>query len=85
MLDKNGLVVVISQSGETADSLAALREAKEIVTADIFVDNQEIIADGVGELKEYMDEVVPQRPNNFNEKERVLITVILMLLLLLTA
>lgn len=85
MLDKNGLVVVISQSGETADSLAALREAKEIVTADIFVDNQEIIADGVGELKEYMDEVVPQRPNNFNEKERVLITVILMLLLLLIA
>ena len=29
MFDKNGLVVVISQSGETADSLAALREAKE--------------------------------------------------------
>lgn len=28
-VDKNGLVVVISQSGETADSLAALREAKE--------------------------------------------------------
>lgn len=28
LLDKNGLVVVISQSGETADSLAALREAK---------------------------------------------------------
>ncbi|MBR3674985.1 MAG: glutamine--fructose-6-phosphate transaminase (isomerizing) [Bacilli bacterium] len=27
-LDKNGLVVVISQSGETADSLAALRKAK---------------------------------------------------------
>jgi glucosamine--fructose-6-phosphate aminotransferase (isomerizing) len=29
ILDKNGLVIVISQSGETADSLAALREAKE--------------------------------------------------------
>ena len=29
ILDKDGLVVVISQSGETADSLAALREAKE--------------------------------------------------------
>lgn len=29
LLDKNGLVIVISQSGETADSLAALREAKE--------------------------------------------------------
>ncbi len=29
LLDENGLVIVISQSGETADSLAALREAKE--------------------------------------------------------
>ena len=28
ILDKNGLVIIISQSGETADSLAALREAK---------------------------------------------------------
>jgi len=27
-LDKNGLVIIVSQSGETADSLAALREAK---------------------------------------------------------
>ena len=25
LLDKNGLVIVVSQSGETADSLAALR------------------------------------------------------------
>lgn len=30
LLDKNGLVVIISQSGETADSLAALREAKSL-------------------------------------------------------
>ncbi|MDO5702580.1 MAG: glutamine--fructose-6-phosphate transaminase (isomerizing) [Lachnospiraceae bacterium] len=29
LLDKNALVIIISQSGETADSLAALREAKE--------------------------------------------------------
>ena len=29
LLDKNALVIVISQSGETADSLAALREAKK--------------------------------------------------------
>ena len=29
VLDPNGLVIVISQSGETADSLAALRKAKE--------------------------------------------------------
>ena len=30
LLSPNGLVIVISQSGETADSLAALREAKEM-------------------------------------------------------
>ncbi len=30
IMDPKGLVVVISQSGETADSLAALREAKEL-------------------------------------------------------
>lgn len=29
LLDKNGLVIIVSQSGETADSLAALREAKD--------------------------------------------------------
>ncbi len=29
ILDEKGLVIIISQSGETADSLAALREAKE--------------------------------------------------------
>ena len=29
ILDPNGLVIIISQSGETSDSLAALREAKE--------------------------------------------------------
>ncbi len=29
ILDKNGLVIIVSQSGETADSLAALREAKD--------------------------------------------------------
>ena len=30
IIDKNGLVIIISQSGETADSLAALREAKSM-------------------------------------------------------
>ena len=29
LLDKNGLAIIISQSGETADSLAALRECRE--------------------------------------------------------
>ena len=30
ILDKDDLVIIISQSGETADSLAALREAKSM-------------------------------------------------------
>lgn len=30
ILDKDGLVIIVSQSGETADSLAALREAKAL-------------------------------------------------------
>ena len=30
ILDPKGLVIIISQSGETADSLAALRESKEM-------------------------------------------------------
>ena len=30
IVDKNTLVIIISQSGETADSLAALREAKKL-------------------------------------------------------
>ena len=29
ILDPNGLVIIVSQSGETADSLAALRESKK--------------------------------------------------------
>ena len=48
-----------------------LGHAKEIVTADIYVDNQEIIADGVGELKEYMNEVIPAKAVGFNENEGV--------------
>lgn len=48
-----------------------LGHAKEIVTADIYVDNREIIADGVVELKEYMEEVIPEKPVNFNETEKV--------------
>ncbi|MEE1005767.1 MAG: N-terminal phage integrase SAM-like domain-containing protein [Acutalibacteraceae bacterium] len=48
-----------------------LGHAKEIVTADIYVDNREIITDGVAELKEYMEEVIPEKPVNFNETEKV--------------
>ncbi len=39
LLDKKGLVIVISQSGETADSLAALREAKEMGVKTLAVVN----------------------------------------------
>ena len=48
-----------------------LGHAKEIVTADIYVDNREIITDGVAELKEYMEEVIPEKPVNFNGTEKV--------------
>ncbi|MCR5323944.1 MAG: glutamine--fructose-6-phosphate transaminase (isomerizing) [Lachnospiraceae bacterium] len=39
LLDKNGLVIVISQSGETADSLAALREAKALGVTTLAIVN----------------------------------------------
>ena len=48
-----------------------LGHSKEIVTADNYINNQEIIADGVSELKEYMEDVIPQKPQNYNEKEKV--------------
>lgn len=48
-----------------------LGHAKEIVTADIYIDNQEIIADGTGELKDYMEEVIPKNAIEFNESEKV--------------
>lgn len=39
LLDEHGLVIIISQSGETADSLAALREAKERGIATLAIVN----------------------------------------------
>ena len=39
ILNKNDLVIIISQSGETADSLAALREAKELGSKTLAVVN----------------------------------------------
>lgn len=48
-----------------------LGHAKEIVTADNYIDNQEIIADGVSELVDYMDEVLPKKPEHFIEEEKV--------------
>ena len=41
------------------------------MTADNYIDNQEIIADGVTELVEYMDEVLPKEPQNYDEKEKL--------------
>ena len=48
-----------------------LGHAKEIVTADNYIDNHEIIADGVAELEEYMDEVLPKESENYNEEENI--------------
>ena len=39
ILNKNDLVIIVSQSGETADSLAALREAKELGSKTLAVVN----------------------------------------------
>ncbi len=39
LLDKNDLVIIVSQSGETADSLAALREAKKLGAKTLAVVN----------------------------------------------
>ena len=39
ILSKNELVIIISQSGETADSLAALREAKELGSKTLAIVN----------------------------------------------
>ena len=48
-----------------------LGHAKEIVTADNYIDNHEIVADGVAELEEYMDEVLPKESENYNEEENI--------------
>lgn len=48
-----------------------LGHAKEIVTADNYIDNQEIIADGVTELEEYINEVLPNKSQNYNEEENI--------------
>jgi len=41
-----------------------LGHAKEIVTADNYIDNQELIADGVSELQEYMQDVLPKKKSD---------------------
>lgn len=48
-----------------------LGHSKEIVTADNYIDNQEIIADGVSELVEYMEEVLPKESQIYDAKEKV--------------
>ncbi|MCQ2553380.1 MAG: isomerizing glutamine--fructose-6-phosphate transaminase, partial [Clostridia bacterium] len=51
LLDKNGLVVVISQSGETADSLAALREAKQRGIRTLAIVN--VVGSSIARLVDY--------------------------------
>ena len=47
-----------------------LGHAKEIVTADNYIDNHEIIADGVSELQEYMQDVLPKEKSDcFEDKQ----------------
>ncbi|MBE6767219.1 MAG: hypothetical protein E7550_06510 [Ruminococcaceae bacterium] len=49
----------------------ALGHAKEIVTADNYINNQEIIADGVGELKNYISEVLPEETSGSQKEIKV--------------
>lgn len=48
-----------------------LGHAKEIVTADIYINNQDIIADGVTELKDYLKEVLPEDAENYIKEEKM--------------
>ena len=48
-----------------------LGHSKEIVTADNYINNQEIIADGVGELKDYMEEVLPEDTSGFLKEKKL--------------
>lgn len=48
-----------------------LGHSKEIVTADNYINNQEIIADGVVELVGYMEDVLPDTPVNYSENEKL--------------
>ena len=48
-----------------------LGHAKEIVTADNYINNQEIIADGVGELKNYISDVLPEETSACQKENKV--------------
>lgn len=52
ILDKNGLVIVVSQSGETADSLAALREAKALGVKTLAIVN--VIGSSIAREADYV-------------------------------
>jgi hypothetical protein len=48
--------------------------SKEIITMDVYGDNQGIIADGVPEIEEYMETVLPDRREKHpNDQSDVLI------------
>ena len=48
-----------------------LGHSKEIVTADNYINNQEIIADGVVELVGYMEDVLPTKSIDYSETEKL--------------
>ena len=49
-----------------------LGHSKEIVTADNYINNQEIITDGVTELKDYLDDVLPKETDKFIKEGNIL-------------
>jgi integrase len=46
--------------------------SKEIITMDVYGDNRGIIADGVPEIEEYIDEVIPKSSDNETFKRELL-------------
>ena len=56
----------------TSEQVIVLLEAKEIITMDVYGDNQGIIADCVPEIADFMDDVLPEQKADDEFKEELL-------------
>lgn len=65
------LIILLKNNFNLKAISKILGHAKEIVTADIYINNQDIIADGVTELKDYLKEVLPEDAENYIKEEKV--------------
>lgn len=51
--------------------------AKEIITMDVYGDNQNIIADCVGEMQSFVDEVMPEEGGQGNKEQQECDTIVI--------